>query len=110
MAKRERTGPPSRASDENVRQNLVKTRIGGDLSFFMKDGEVGRRKASKQPDSFDVVIEFNVTIRRRPRAREPDLARSSWAASITGAIASPRSMGSGSGVAMPRVLELDFYG
>lgn len=59
MAKRERTGPPSRASDENVRQNLVKTRIGGDLSFFMKDGEVGRRKASKQPDSFDVVIEFN---------------------------------------------------
>jgi len=36
MAKRQRRGQPGTERADDIRENLVKTRIGGDLSSFMK--------------------------------------------------------------------------
>lgn len=59
MAKRQRPGQPGTESRDSIRENLVKTRIGGDLSSVMKGDPDRPKKISKAPESFDVVIEFN---------------------------------------------------
>ena len=46
-------------SEDNIRENLVKTRIGGDLSSFMKGDAALPKKISRTRKHFDVVIEFN---------------------------------------------------
>ncbi|RUM27229.1 peptidase S8 [Rhizobium vallis] len=59
MAKRQRPAQPRTESEDSIQENLVKTRIGGDLSSFMKGDQDRPKRASKTPESFDVVIEFN---------------------------------------------------
>ncbi|OWV70622.1 peptidase S8 [Rhizobium sp. R634] len=60
MARRPRPGQPGKEPEDDFRENLVKTRIGGDLSSLMKDDADRPRKPAKaSPESFDVVIEFN---------------------------------------------------
>lgn len=59
MAKRQRPPEPPTEPDDSIRENLVKTRIGGDLSSFMKGDPDQPKRAGKAPESFDVVIEFN---------------------------------------------------
>ncbi|RXT25150.1 peptidase S8 [Rhizobium leguminosarum] len=58
MARGPQPARPRRKSESNIQENLVKTRIGGDLSSFMKgktDPPTGIGKAKH----FDVIIEFN---------------------------------------------------
>ncbi|MCW1407696.1 S8 family peptidase [Rhizobium sp. 1AS11] len=59
MAKRQRPRQPGTEPEDSIRENLVKTRIGGDLSSFMKGDPDHPKKVAKGPESFDVIIEFN---------------------------------------------------
>ncbi|MBY5635059.1 S8 family peptidase [Rhizobium leguminosarum] len=59
MAKRQRPRQPETESADSIRENLVKTRIGGDLSSVMKGDPDRPKKVARGLESFDVVIEFN---------------------------------------------------
>ncbi|MGO7956116.1 S8 family peptidase [Rhizobium leguminosarum] len=58
MARGPQPARPRRKSEGNIQENLVKTRIGGDLSSFMK-GKTDPPKGIGKAKHFDVIIEFN---------------------------------------------------
>ncbi|TBZ24508.1 S8 family peptidase [Rhizobium leguminosarum] len=58
MARGPQPARPRRKSESNIQENLVKTRIGGDLSSFMK-GKTDPPKGIGKAKQFDVIIEFN---------------------------------------------------
>lgn len=57
MARRPQPEQPRSESEDDIRENLVKTRIGGDLTSFMKPPRGLPKRISRK--QFDVVIEFN---------------------------------------------------
>ncbi|TBY82317.1 S8 family peptidase [Rhizobium leguminosarum] len=61
MARGPQPAQPEKESADDIRENLVKTRIGGDLSWLLKGGTDDSGNISKTPENpdFDVVIEFN---------------------------------------------------